>query len=101
MADEFGDGKVIWKSKNGPIRVSLSNTLIAEEMSLCLLSIPALVKRVKSVLLNEWKALLIDMKNNFSIISTAKQADDGLFYISDMQEEVSTAKLKPGESILA
>lgn len=33
MADAFGDRKVIWQSEPGPVRVSLSNTLIAEDMS--------------------------------------------------------------------
>lgn len=48
-----------------------------------------------SVMITEGQALLIDIKDNFSIMETAKRADDGLFYISDLQKWVSTATYKP------
>ena len=82
-----GTREVNWMTSEGNQMVYLSNTLVAPDVSMSLLSIPALVNKNIAVLFMQKKALLIDLEDEFAILGTATQSDrDGLFYIEDYQD---------------
>lgn len=58
-------------------------------MAPSLLSVPALTKKNISVILVPGKALLGDLEDDFSVLGTAVQADDGLLYIPDSEPAAS------------
>lgn len=83
-----GTRNVKWQTDDGPVQVALSNTLVAEDLSLSLLSVPALVNKEIAVIFVPGQALLVDLQDDFRTIATAVQDQDGLFYIADRQETV-------------
>lgn len=55
------------------------------------------IKKGISVIFTEEQVILIEVKENFSIMETAEKTDDGMFYIADINEKASKAKIIPGE----
>ena len=82
-----GKRKVSWMTSEGKREVNLSNTLVAPDISMSLLSIPALVDKNIAVFFMPKKALLIYLEDNNSILGIATQSlRDGLFYIEENQQ---------------
>lgn len=71
------------RGENGASTVSLSDTLVYRSICQILLSVPALVREHIIVLFMPIKAVLIVMKNKYSILAYGTQRKDGLFYIPD------------------
>ena len=90
-----GTRRVTWCSENGPVNVSLSDTLVSEDIAPNLLSVPALVRKGIFVLFMEGKAILFDSKDGFSVLAYALQDEDGLFYISDQQNSPQANRAVP------
>ena len=78
-----GTRRVQWQGEDGPVNVNLSNTLVAPDVSLSLLSVPALVEKGLAVLFVPTRAFIININDGNTIIGTASQGTDKLFYISD------------------
>ena len=95
MATEKGDRRVQWAGEGGPHTIKLSETLIADDIAISLLSVPALVNKGIGVIFLPGKALFVDLKDNMEVLATAPQAEDGLFYISDQQDSVPTVSTTP------
>lgn len=85
-ASTRGVRRVQWQTENGPCTVSLSNTLVLKDLTMSLLSIPALVQKQIATLVLPRKALFIDLKYEYSILGKATQVEYGMFYISDNQD---------------
>lgn len=81
-----GVRKVRWKGADGPVTVSLTDTLVAPDAVMSLLSVPALAKKEIAVLFLLDKAILFDLKDNNTILGYVKPADDDLYYIKDNQD---------------
>lgn len=60
-----------WNGEDEPLFVTLSNTLVAPEVSLGLLSVPALVNKGLAVLFVQERALIINMNDCNKVVSTA------------------------------
>lgn len=86
-ATQVGVRMVTWNGLKGTTRVSLSDTLVAPDFKTSLLSVPALVKKNIGALFLPGKAMFIDMLDRNNILGYAFQKPDGLFYISDYQDE--------------
>lgn len=82
-----GVRKVRWQGADGPVTVSLTDTLIAPDATLSLLSVPALTKKDIAVLFLPGKAILFDIKDNNSVLGYAKQGSNDLYYIDDNRDE--------------
>lgn len=80
-----GTRMVKWFGDGGSMNVHLSETLVVPDMALSLLSVPALTTTKISVLFMPGKAFLVDLENSFSILGTAVQDDDGVYYIPDSE----------------
>ena len=87
-ATEKGDRRVQWAGEDGPRTIRLSETLIADDIAISLLSVPALVNKGIGVIFLPGKAMFVDLQDNMKVLATASQAEDGLFYISDQQDSV-------------
>lgn len=77
---------VKWKTEHGNVKVSLSETLVAPDISTSLLSIPALAKKDIATLFLPGRAIMFDLMDNFKMIGQATQDRDGLYYITDFQD---------------
>lgn len=84
-ANEKGNRTVKWYSNDGPVKVTLSETLVAPDTTTSLISVSALVKKGINVLFMPGRAVLIDMKDNMAVLGYAKQVSDGLYYMSECQ----------------
>lgn len=71
VAQEKGTRSVQWSTNTGPIKVDLSESLVAHNLSQSLLSVPALVLKVIRVLFVPVKALLVDIEHGFRTIGTS------------------------------
>ena len=71
-----GTRTVTWASKNGETDVHLTGTLSAPKLAMSLLSVPALTAKGLCVLFLPTKALIMDMKDDLSIVGTAHKAND-------------------------
>ena len=91
-ADAIGVRPVTWQGDNGPIEVTLSDTLVTPDAAVSLLSVPALVNKGIAVLFMPGKAVLIDTNNNMNVLGYSKQSPDGLFYSEDDQDKVPVKK---------
>lgn len=78
--------KVLWQGANGPVPVLLTDTLVAPDAAMSLLSVPALTKKDIAVLFLPDKAILFDIQDNNTVLGYAKRADDDLYYINDNQD---------------
>ena len=96
-----GTRTVRWKTGGGTQRVSLSDTLVVPGLSQDLLSIPSLVSKNIGVLFLPGKAVLVDLKDEYSILGYGSQDEDGLFYISDKQTEIPTTSKQEKREIKA
>lgn len=65
--------------------VTLLDTLVALEVSISLLPVPALLKKGLGVRFVLGKALTFNVKNGKSVIVYAEQESDGLLFISEKQ----------------
>lgn len=92
--DETGVQNVNWFGQDGPVNVSLSESLIAHESAVSLLSVPAPVKKGINVLFMPKIKLLVDNEESHAVIGYARQNNDGLFYISDQQQYAPREKLE-------
>ena len=79
---------VHWKTENGNVKVSLSNTIVAPDIATSLLSVPALAKKNIAELFLPGRAILFDLEKNFKFLGQAAQNRDGLYYIDDQQESL-------------
>lgn len=87
-ASATGVRSVHWMSALGRSKVNLSDTLVAKDVALSLLSVPALARKNIATLFMPDKAFFIDLENKNSILGQAARGSDGLFYIEDCQESV-------------
>ena len=86
-ATQVGVRKVKWQGPDRTMNVSLTDTLVAADIKTSLLSVPALVKKDIGVLFLPGKAMFLDLLEKNKILGYATQKTDGLYYISDLQEE--------------
>lgn len=94
---------VKWNGAYITCTISLSNTLFSPELSMSLLSVPALVQKGVSVLFVPGKALMVDTDNEFTIIGKSRQGTDGLYCISSKLDGASQGgreKLSHAESAM-
>lgn len=87
-AKSKGVRKVRWQGADGPVTVSLTDTLVAPDAAMSLLSVPALAKKEIAVLFLPDKAILFDLKDNNTVLGYAKRANDDIYYINDNQDEI-------------
>ena len=100
-AKQVGVRMVNWQGLNGPVSVSLSDTLVASDIKTSLLSVPALVKKDIGVLFLPGKAMFLDLLDENKILGYAMQKTDGLYYISDLQECSPVDKSDDEETVWA
>ena len=99
QATAKGTRSLNWKTDEGDRVLHLSNTLVAPQAAMSLLSIPSLVKKNIAVLFLPGKALFIDLEDDNSILGYGTQDDDGLFYVEDNQEQVPVFDSSQGPSV--
>lgn len=68
--------------------IHLSNTLVAAQGAMSLLSIPSLRNKNIDVLLLPGKAVFIDVEDDKSIIKYGPGDEDRVFYVEENQEQV-------------
>ena len=88
IAHRTGFRNVTWKGEKKKINIRLSDTLVARDIRNILLSVPALVKMDIGAFFLSRKAVFLHLLQKNKFIGRARQASDGLFYISD--NETST-----------
>lgn len=98
QATAKGTRSLNWKTHEGERVLHLSNTLVAPQAAMSLLSIPSLVNKNIAVLFLPGKALFIDLEDNNSILGYGTQDEDGLFYVEDNQEQVPVFDSSQGPS---
>jgi len=80
-ANITGSRTVHWVANGDSATVTLSNTLAAPNLSMNLLSVPALTAKGISVLFTPKRAILMDMEDELSVIGIANREMDNLYYI--------------------
>lgn len=100
-ATEKGTRTVKWKTSHGKRGIHLSNTLVVPSLAMSLLSVPSLLEKNIGVLFLPSKAVLIDLEDDFSILGYVTQDDEGLFYISDSQDEVPSFTNQQSSNVMA
>lgn len=86
-ASSTGVRTVHWMTDTGKCKVKLSETLVAEDVAISLLSVPALARKNIATLFMPEKALLIDLEADCAILGQATKDKDGLYYIADRQDQ--------------
>lgn len=75
------------KTEDGSMQVNPSEILIASNVAINLLSIPALIKNI-SVLFMPEKVFPINLERKFTAVDCAHHNQDRLFYISNNQDSI-------------
>lgn len=78
-----GARRVQRNGEDGPVFVTFFNTLVAQGVSLSLLSFPVPVQKGLEVLFVPERAFIINMKDGKNVVGYAYKGPDGLFYIGD------------------
>lgn len=76
---------VRWLTETGHYKAKLSDILVAQDLSISLLSIPALAKMNIAKLFMIGKPHFMDLEDNVKTLAQGLQDAEGLFYIFDQQ----------------
>lgn len=88
-ASSSGVRNLHWMAYSGPCKVKLSDTLVAEDVTLRVLPVPESARKNIATLCMLDKAFSFDIDYRNKILGQASRDNDGLYYIPDRQDSMS------------